>query len=484
MNTKKRYQNYIDGQWINPGSNEYYKTYSPADKKEIIGEFPLSTGDDVEKAVLAAYRRFQSWKNLSPSERAEYVYRFVEVLEENKERLAEAATKEQGKIYKEALSEPTRGAKEATIIAGEALRLEGIYRPSDSKRTVNYAERVPLGVVAAISPWNFPILNPIRKIIPALIAGNTVVFKPSSNTPLSAVILTEVIEKAGFPAGAVNLVIGSGRKIGDAIVGHPLVRGVSFTGSTDVGRNLNRIAAANFTKVQLEMGGKNAAVVADYKDIEKIAPKIVNAAFTNAGQRCTSISRVIVLKNQVEQLEKLILENAKKIKVGNGLDAGVSMGPVISQQAMESFEEYVKSAEQEGAKVILGGKKLTGGVYDEGYYFEPTILTKVTPKMRVAQEEIFGPVLVIIPVDSYEEAISVCNDTAYGLTATIYTDNSALVYDFAQKVEVGMIRINNLGVSGGNMPFGGVKHSGLGPFSIGSTNMDFFTDLKVVYIEY
>lgn len=478
------YKNFINGEWVEPASQECYPVYNPANKKELVGYFPLSAESDVEKAVQAAHDRFASWKNLSPSERTEFIYRFVRILDENKERLAEAATKEQGKLYKESLGEPTRGVKEMVIVAGEALRLEGIARPCDSKRTTNTAQRVPIGVVAAITPWNFPILTPLRKIVPALVAGCTVVFKPASSTPLTAVILTELFEKAGLPAGALNLVIGQGSKIGNALVSNPLVKGITFTGSTNVGRNINKMVSPNFTKVQLEMGGKNAAVVADYKDLEGVASKIVAAAYTNAGQRCTSISRVIVLESQAEELEKWIVEKAGRIKVGNGMDKEVQMGPLVNQEALNTIQEYMKSAVEQGAKIALGGNIMTGGIYDAGYYFEPTVITGVTPGMRVAREEIFGPVLCVLRAASYEEAIRLCNDTEYGLTASVFTDSMPFTYDFTQKVEVGMIRVNNLGVSGGNMPFGGVKHSGLGAFSIGSTTMDFYTNTKVVYIEY
>ncbi|NLZ52578.1 MAG: aldehyde dehydrogenase [Thermoanaerobacteraceae bacterium] len=480
----KTYQNFIDGEWVDGSSKEFYQVFSPANKNEIVGNFPLSTERDVEKAVYSAHRQFKKWKCLGPSERAEYIYRFIEILDKNKERLAEAATKEQGKVYKEALSECTRGIKELRIVAGEGIRLEGIARPSDSKRTTNVAERVPIGVIAAITPWNFPILTPLRKIAPALVAGCTVVLKPASNTPLSSVIIAELFEKAGLPPGTLNLVIGEGKKVGEALVSNPLVKGVTFTGSTSVGRQINKIAAANFTKVQLEMGGKNAAVVANYKDLSGLAPQIVKAAYTNAGQRCTAISRVIVLENQAEELENLIVDSAKKLKIGNGMDPQVDMGPLINQNAVETMEKYVELAKQEGAKIKLGGKKLTGGIYDNGHYFEPTVITNVTQDMRIAKEEIFGPILAIIRVSSYEEAIEVCNNTEYGLTASVFTDDIAFSYDFTQNVEVGMVRVNNLGVSGGNMPFGGVKNSGLGPFGIGSTTMDFYTNMKVIYISY
>lgn len=478
------YRNFINGHWMEGSTKEYYCTHNPANTEEVLGKFPLSTAEDVEKAVVAADEAFKSWRKVPASERAEYIYRFIQLLHDHRERIAEALTKEQGKPYKEALTEVIRGVKEMRYVAGEAARLEGITLPSDRKGVTNTVIRVPIGVVAAITPWNFPVLTPLRKIVPALIAGCTVVFKPATNTPLTAILLTELFQKAGLPSGTINLVIGSGKSLGNALVSHPLVKGVSFTGSTAVGRNINKVAAVNFTKVQLEMGGKNPVVVAEYEDLERAAIEIVNSAFTNAGQRCTAISRVIVLEKHADQLEQLIVDRVKKFIVGNGMDPKTEIGPVVSEDALNTIEEYVKSAEQDGANILIGGKRLHGGIYDRGYYYKPTVITNVTPEMKVAKEEIFGPVLVIIRVDSFKKAIDVCNDTEYGLTAAIFTNKMEYVYDFTEDVESGMIHINNGTISEGHMPFGGVKNSGLGPYSIGSTNKDFYTELKVVYTQY
>lgn len=480
----KAYQNFINGNWIEANSAEYYTVCNPAIKDEGIGNFPLSGVEDVEKAIKSAYVAFQSWRMVTASERAEYIYRFIELLDENKDILGEALCKEQGKPLKEALSEVTRGIKEMRFIAGEAVRLEGITLPSDRLGVTNTVIRVPIGVIAAITPWNFPVLTPLRKIIPALISGCTVVFKPATNTPLTAVILTELFEKAGLPAGTVNLIIGRGRKVGDALVGHPLVKGVSFTGSTQVGRNINLKAATNFTKVQLEMGGKNPVVVAEYSKLEDAAEQIVSAAFTNAGQRCTAISRVIVLEKQADELENYIIEKVRKLKIGNGMNMDTQIGPVIGRDALETISYYVDSAINEGATIAHGGKRLAGEIYDRGYYFEPTVITNVTPEMKVAKEEIFGPVLVCIRVNSFKEAIDVSNNTEYGLAASIFTDRMDYAYEFTKDVESGMIHINNGTVSEGHMPFGGVKNSGLGVYSIGGTNKDFYTELKVIYTQY
>jgi acyl-CoA reductase-like NAD-dependent aldehyde dehydrogenase len=480
----KVYQNFINGEWVDGSSKETYQVYNPANTNELIGNFTLSTEEDVEKAVNSAHQAFNTWRKIPASERAEYIYRFIELLDQNKDRLGEALCKEQGKPLKEAVSEAVRGVKEMRFVAGEAVRLDGLTLPSDRKGVLNMVIRVPIGVVAAVTPWNFPILTPLRKIVPALISGCTVVFKPASNTPLTAIILMELFRKAGLPSGTVNLVIGKGRKVGDALVGHPLIKGVSFTGSTQVGRGIYQTAAKNFAKVQLELGGKNPVVVAEYGDLEGAAEQIVGSAYTNAGQRCTAISRVIVLEKHADELEKYIIDKVMRFKVGNGMDPETQIGPVASQDALDTIVDYMKVAEQEGANIVLGGNRLVGGIYVSGYYFEPTVITNVTSEMRVAKEEIFGPVLVIIRVNSFEEAVQVSNNTEYGLTASIFTDKMEWAYAFTDDVESGMIHVNNGTISEGHMPFGGVKNSGVGPYSIGGTNKDFYTELKVAYIQH
>lgn len=479
---QKIYKNFINGAWVETA--DLYEVNNPANKNELVGKFPLTTVEGVNDAVQSAHKAFQTWRKVPASERAAYIYRFIELLAENKERLAKALTQEQGKPLTEALTEVSRGVNEMRFVAGEAVRLDGVTLPSDRRGVINMSARVPIGVVAAITPWNFPVLTPLRKVIPALVCGCTVVLKPATDSPLTSVIITELLEDAGLPAGTVNLVIGNGRKVGEALVSHPLVKGVSFTGSTQVGRSINESAAKNLTKVQLELGGNNPAVVAEYGDLENAATQIVTSCYGNAGQRCTAIKRVIVLDKHADELEKYIVEKVKNLKVGNGLDSSTNIGPVVSESARKTLNEYMDIAKNEGANIIVGGRNLTGGEYDNGYYFEPTVISGVTPNMVVAKDEIFGPVLTIIRVTSIEEAIEVSNNTEYGLTASVFTDNMSWGYRFMEDVESGMIHINNGTVSEGHMPFGGVKNSGLGPFSIGGTNKDFYTELKVTYIQH
>jgi aldehyde dehydrogenase (NAD+) len=480
----KTYQNFINGKWVEPGSNDYYTVHNPADKEDEIGKFPLSGEKDVEEAVISANRTFQEWKKALPAKKSEYIYNLIEILEEKKEFLAKTICREEGKTLSEAFGEVNRCPEEMRFVAGETYRLEGSNFPSERMGIKNSVVRVPIGVIAAINPWNFPLMTPIRKIIPALAAGCTVVLKPAFQTPLSAVLLAESIEEAGFPAGTVNLIMGRGNEVGDLLVGHPLVKGVSFTGSTKVGRNINLVAARNFTKVQLEMGGSNPLIVAECANLKEAASQIVKGTCNISGQRCTAIRRAIVLEKQADILEDYIIKEVKQLRVGNGMDNSTQIGPLINQNAIDTMLMYMESAKSEGATIATGGKQLKGGIYDKGYYFEPTVITNVKPDMKVAREEIFGPVLVIIRVNSFEEAIAVSNNTEYGLSASLFTDRMDYVFDFMENVEAGQLHVNHQTNTDTHLPFGGWKNSGHGPFSKGSTNQDFYTNLKTIYIKY
>jgi len=484
MAEPQKFANFINGQWKEPQGGNYYPDINPADYSDIVGYFPLSTKNDVDEAIQAAHIAFKSWSHMLPAERARYLEKFAQLLDKEKEGIGEALCREEGKTLKEAIGEPSRGVVETSFFIGEGQRLEGITMPSDRKGVVSVATRVPIGVVAAISPWNFPFLTPVRKVIPALVFGNTVVFKPASDTPYCAVLLMELFEKAGLPPGVVNLVIGKGSAIGDVISSNPLVKGITFTGSTIVGRRINQLASEHFAKVQLEMGGKNPAIVADYKDLNRAAAEIASAAYAVSGQRCTAVSRVIVLKEHAEELETKIIEKAKGYVLGNGMRPDVTMGPIITKEAGEKIMEYIHGAEKEGATIKYGGRHLTGGEFDKGFYIEPTLITDVSPSMKVAKEEIFGPVLVSIKVETFEEAIEVANSTEYGLASCLFSDNLKYIYEFQQEVESGMTHVNHGTVTDASMPFGGAKNSGLGPFSKGATNKDFYTNYKVNYVKY
>lgn len=480
----KTYGNYIDGEWVAASRGETYETRNPGRTDQVVGRYPLSAVEDVGRAVEAAHGAFQEWRDVPAPERMEYVHGLIEVWKRRRDELAEAVTLEMGKPIGEARTEVDRGIGEMRFTAGEALRAGGETRPSGRRDLLAYTLREPIGVVAAVTPWNFPVLSPIRKVIPALIHGCAVVLKPASITPLTSVIIVEMLQEAGVPAGVVNLVIGRGGEIGDALITHPRVKGITFTGSTDVGLGIYEKAAPANKKVQLEMGGKNGCVVARYRDVESAAAQIVAAAYQTSGQRCTAISRVVVLEEQREELEDALVEEAKKLKVGYGLDDGTTMGPLSSRNQLQRSVHYVDLAQQDGARVILGGKEVSGEGSDRGHYYEPTILADVKPGTPAALDEIFGPVLVVTPVEDFSQAIEVHNEVRYGLTSSIFTDDMDLAQAFVRGSEAGMVHVNNGTVSEGHMPFGGVKQSGMGAYGIGSTNKEFFTNLKVVYHQY
>lgn len=484
MEQEKRFCNFINGEWVAPHSGAYYPNHNPADVSEVLGYFPLSDETDVEAAISAAANAFQAWGKMMPVEREKYFLAFIEQLEKRADEIGAILCAEHGKTMKEATYEPKRAAMECRFLLGESQHIEGITMPSDRKGITSVAARYPLGVVAAIAPWNFPILTSLRKIMPGLIFGNTVVFKPASDTPYCGVLLMEMFKEAGFPDGVVNMIIGRGASVGDALVSNDQVKAVTFTGSTAVGRRISVHAAPNFTRVQLEMGGKNPAIVYDFQDLDYAAGQIVSACFALAGQRCTSISRVIVARGVADELERRMVDKMRKLVVGNGVKPGVNIGPIITADAGEKIMAYIQSARDEGATVMEGGNRLTGGDYDKGFFIEPTLLTNVTPAMKVAVDEIFGPVLSVIRVDSFEEAMQVANDTKYGLASALFSDNLAYIFDFLQNIDSGMAHVNHGTATDSNMPFGGIKNSGAGAFSKGKTNRDFFTNYKVQYVKY
>ena len=479
----RKHGNFIDGSWVPPRGGTYDPDFNPADDGDLIGMFAASDAVDARAAVESAHRAWAGWARLLPAERERTVKRFSDLLGANRQRIAEVICREEGKTLREALAEPDRGVEEIAWFIGEGRRLDGITLPSDRAGVLSVASRVPIGVVAAITPWNFPVLTPLRKIIPALVTGNTVVFKPASDTPHSAVALMELFAEAGLPPGVVNMVTGRGSVVGDAIAGHPLVRGITFTGSTAVGRRINATAAGNLARVQLEMGGKNAAIVAGYRDLADAADQITAAAFAVSGQRCTSISRVIALRDQAPELERLIVERTKRYVAGNGMDPKVNLGPIINRAAGERIMAAINDAVGAGARIAAGGSRLRGGGLERGFWIEPTLLTDVSPRMAIATEEVFGPVLASIVVDSFDEALEVANGTAYGLAASLFSDDLGRIHRFQRDVEAGMLHVNHGTVTDGSMPFGGVKDSGLGPFSKGATNKDFFTTWKVTYVK-
>ena len=480
----EQHSNYINGKWQAPEAGRRYPIRNPASPAQVLGEFPSSSGGDVDAAVAAAANAATEWAEVPGPQRGSLLFRFAQLLEDSRRELGRIVTLEMGKALAEAVGEVARAAAEARFAAGEASRLAGHTFPSERAGFSCSTVLQPLGVVAAISPWNFPVVTPVRKIAPALACGNTVVFKPASLTPWSAVYIVKLLEAAGFPAGVVNLLIGSGSAIGDRLVDDERVRGITFTGSTAVGIPLYERAARRMAKVQLELGGKNPAVVFDYDDLEGAAREIVSAAFLCSGQRCTALSRVIVSYEQADELVERILAHVNRIRVGDGLDENTTMGPLVSQGQMEIVESYVRRGLDSGARLLAGGRRLVEDADREGYFYAPTLFDAVEPGSPLAQEEIFGPVLPVIRVSGFDEAVAVANSTRYGLAAALFTARMKLAHAFIQRVQAGMIHVNHGTASQAHVPFGGIKDSGQGAFSIGHTAKEFYTNVKTVYLKW
>jgi aldehyde dehydrogenase (NAD+) len=426
----EKHTNFIAGKWVPPEAGGYYARYNPARPADSIGEFPSSTTCDVEAAVRAAEAAAPAWAETPGPQRGALLFRFAELLEKNKPELAKIITLEQGKALCESAGEVSRAVTEARFMAGEAARICGQTFPSERAGFSCYTVLEPLGVVAAICPWNFPVVTPVRKLAPALAYGNTVVFKPASLTPWSALYLTRLFESAGIPAGVLNLVIGSGSAIGDALIADRRIRGITFTGSTDTGVRLYEAAARRLASVQLELGGKNPAVVFDCDDLETAAREIVSAAFLCSGQRCTALSRVIVAERQADALVKNIRSHVDRIHVGDGMLETTTMGPLVNKTQFETVHRYICHGVESGLRLVTGGKPLTNNPDIDGYYYAPTVFDKVWPESSLANEEIFGPVLPILRVRSAEEAVSLANATRYGLAASLFTSSTDLISRF------------------------------------------------------
>lgn len=480
----ENYGNFINGQWSNSLSKETYPIFAVANQELLLGNFPKSNEADVENAVLSAQKAFNTWSKTEASTRSEILYKFADLLEKNVEELSFMLSAEQGKILNESKGEIYRAVKEVRFCAGEALRAQGLTLPSEKSKMWTSTIRKPIGVIAAIAPWNFPAVTPIRKIAPALAYGCTVVYKPASITPWTSVKIMDLLKQAGLPDGVVNMVIGSGSEVGEPLINHKLVKGISFTGSTEMGQHINVVAAKRLIKTQLELGGKNPAIVLEADNVSNIANQIVSAAFNTSGQRCTSISRVIVLENIKEQLVEEIIREMKKIKVGPAWDETATMGPLVNVEHLESIQKYIEIGKKEGARLLYGGEVLSDGFYSEGPYMNPAVFDQVTSDMRIAREEIFGPVLSIIEVPTISDALEIANDSEYGLASSVFSSNLSIACEYAEGLEVGMVHINHGTASAAHVPFGGAKNSGFGAFSIGYSNLEFFTELKAVYVQF
>lgn len=481
----KVYKNYINGKWVSAKSGKTFKNINPANKTEIIGVFPDSSVSDVKEAVRAAKSKFDDWSKIPAPKRGELLYKVGNLLNVHKEEIARLMTREMGKILKETRGDVQEGIDTAFYCAGEGRRLFGETTPSELPNKFCMSVRSPIGICGVISPWNFPIAIPTWKIFPALLCGNTVVFKPASDSPASAVRLVELLIEAGIPSGVVNLVCGNGKRVGIPLVEHPEVNLISFTGSSAVGREIGAKCGRSLKRTSLELGGKNAQIVMPDAELDLAIEGALWGAFGTTGQRCTATSRLIIHKNILKKFIEQFIDRTKQLKLGNGLDEATDVGPVINEPQREIIHNYVQIGKQEGARLVTGGDKYQKGDCKGGFFYQLTVFTEVKPKMRIAQEEIFGPVVVIIPVDSFQEAISVMNSTNYGLSSSIYTSDINQAFKAIRDIQAGITYINGPTIGAEvHLPFGGVKDTGNGHRESGTTVYDIFSEWKSVYIDY
>ncbi len=479
MNGHKTIGNFINGEW-SVGSLKTTHNINPA-TEQSIGEVVVSTKAEVEAAIAAAKAAFPAWKKMPAPKRGEILFKAGAEMARRKDELARAMTLEEGKTLTEAAGEVQRAINNIEFQAAQGRRLNGETIPSELPSTFLYTQREPLGVVALVTPWNFPVAIPAWKLAPALICGNTVVMKPASITPWSAQIMGEIFHAAGLPKGVFNIVFGPGAVVGDTLVTHKDVRAISFTGSNEVGCRLYALGAQHMKKVQCEMGGKNAVIVLEDADLDLAATATVQGAFGSTGQRCTATSRAVVHESVIKKFTDLVVEKAKAIKVGDGTEAGVGMGPSVDKGQFQTVLDYLKIAKEEGAKVALGGNRIG----DKGFFVEPTVFVAVKRDMRIAQEEVFGPVLSILSAKDFDEAIEIANDSQYGLTSSIFTNDVNRVFQYNERIETGITHVNSATVGGeAQMPFGGMKSTGVGGREAGLTAVEFFSEWKSIYVDY
>ena len=478
-------KNFINGQWTDSRSGKRVKDVNPADTSEVIAEAPSSTAAEAAEACEAAARAYPGWRNTPAPVRGQLLYRVQRRMEERREEIAEALTREEGKTIAESRGEVQRAINVIEFFAGEARRITGDTIPSELPNNFCYTVKQPVGPVAIITPWNFPVAIPVWKMAPALVSGNTVVFKPASLTPLTAALIVEVFEECDIPPGVLNLVFGGGREVGDTIVKHPAILAVSFTGSNDVGNGLYSAAAARGIKCQCEMGGKNPIVILADADLELAVESTLQGAFGSTGQRCTATSRAVVDQSIANEFVERLQGRAASLVIGNGLDPKTNVGPSVDDKQLDTVLEYIGIGQSEGARLVAGGVRLEDGGRERGFFVAPTIFDGVDAGMRVAQEEIFGPVLSVIRAADTRSALEIANGVRFGLSASVYTNDVASMFRFVDQLEAGIIHVNSPTVGGeAHIPFGGMKATGVGLREMGSVAIDFYTELKVVYVDY
>jgi aldehyde dehydrogenase (NAD+) len=485
MAAPKTYKNYINGEWVEARCGKTFENINPADRTDVIGYFQASDKCDLDEAVAAAKAAYHGWRLTPPPKRAEILFKAAQMLVERKEELAREMTREMGKILKETRGDVQEAIDMAFYMAGEGRRQFGYTTTSELRNKFAMCVRQPLGVCGMITPWNFPMAIPSWKILPALVLGNTVVFKPATDTPLSGYNFTRILNEAGLPKGVLNFVTGSGSRIGNPLMTHPDVSVISFTGSTEIGREVSKACAPDFRHCHLEMGGKNIILVMEDAKIDLAVDGALWGGFGTTGQRCTAASRVGVHKKVYRQFIDRFVERAKALKVGNGLDPSVEMGPTVNEGQWRTVEQYVEIGKNEGAKLLCGGEPLTSGDYANGWFYAPTIFGDCDPRMRVSQEEIFGPVVSVIPFDNFEQAIEIANGVVYGLSSSIYTQDVNHVFAAMRDLYTGIVYINAPTIGAEiHLPFGGVKQTGNGHREAGIAGLDVFSEWKSIYVDF
>ena len=476
------FRNYINGEYVD---SEYFENRNPANTDEVVGLFGKATAGDVAKAAEAAQAALPGWSNMAVPARGALLFKAADIMEKKFDQLGAEMTREEGKTLPEAKGEVRRAINIFRYFGGEGSRMPGMVVPSERDRVHMFAIRKPIGVIGQINPWNFPIAIPAWKLAPALIAGNTVLLKPASAAPLSSWRIVEACHEAGIPKGVVNFISGSGGTIGGAIVNAPQVKAISFTGSCDIGNWIHAEASKRRIRIQLEMGGKNPTIVLADADFNSAVENVVNAAFFSTGQKCTATSRVIVEDAIYDKYVEALVARTKKLKVGNGMEPGIDIGPAIDQAQLDTNLRYIEIGRKECGEPLCGGKRLTGGAYDKGFFVEPTIFAGVTEKMTLAQEEIFGPVLAVMRAKDFADALRIANNIPFGLSASVQTTNVSRVFDFVYGMEAGLLTVNlpSAGVEY-QLPFGGTKDSSFGPKEQGPAAVEFYSDWKTIYLKY
>ncbi|MEW6511631.1 MAG: aldehyde dehydrogenase family protein [Bacteroidota bacterium] len=481
----KKFQNFINGKWVDAKAGRTFENRNPACWDEVIGTFPKSAQEDVDEAVRAARSAFEKWRLVPAPKRGDIMRRVGDLMVAKKEELAQQMTREMGKVLAETRGDVQEGIDTAYYAASEGRRLFGRTAPSELPDKFNLAIRVPIGVAGIVTPWNFPMAIPTWKIFPALLCGNTVVFKPASDTPATATSLVGVLMEAGVPEGAVNIVHGGGGEVGNAIVSHPDVDVVSFTGSTEVGKKISAMAAATLKRVSLELGGKNAQIVMDDADLNLALEGVLWGAFGTTGQRCTATSRLILHEKVYDRFLDMLVKRTQALRLGDGLQPTTDVGPCINKGQQDTVSSYVAIGQQQGARLLTGGEIPKGNGLDKGWFYRPTVFADVRPDHRIAREEIFGPILSVLKAKDLSDAVNILNDTIYGLSSSIYTSNVNAAFRAIRDIKAGITYINapTIGAEA-HMPFGGVKQTGNGHREGGWTVYDFFTEWKTVYVDY